>query len=553
MPLPRAAGRFVEAWDALSQVRDGSVVVVSGFNLSLTPEYLIQGLYQLYRATGHPRDLFFIGDTFPGSPGRGFDWVAERLYKEEGARQEFIRGMLMAYYGWSRWLQQMIVEDIIEAYTWPICVLAHWLRDVGAGKPGTLSKVGLGTFIDPRQDGGALNSLAKERRTARVSVVEVNDEEYLFYSAPLPEVALIRGSRADDHGNIALCEEGIIGPVLQMAQAVKSRGRKGMVIAQILYPVRSGSINPKNVVIPGPLVDYIVKAPEDKHWQSATIKYDPRVSGQILVPLEHLDVRGVPLDVRKVIARRVLLEMLKIAIEQGREYVIVNLGVGIPSLVSNIAAEEGLSEVIVSTVESGPWGGLALHGADFGVAISPRAIIPLIDQFSIYEGGIIDAASLGFLQVDREGEVNASILPGRLTGPGGFPCISTGAPRLFFAGQFTAGKRDIRVEPEKGIRIVQDGPIKKFVNKVYKVLYCPCKAEEEGRVHLYITERAVFRLSGGELELIEVAPGVDLERDILEKMEFRPRISKKLEEMPKILYSPTRMGVAEWFWRELKR
>ena len=550
MPLPKAKGKFVEAWDALSQIKDGSVVAISGFNMSLTPEYLIQGLYQLYRSTGHPRNLFIISDTFPGSPGRGLDWVAERLYNEEGADQEFIRGMLVAYYGWSKWLQKLAMEEGFEAYTWPICVLAHWLRDIGAGKPGTLSKVGIGTFLDPRQDGGALNERARRARTARVKVVDVDGEEYLFYQAPAPEVAIVRGSRADDHGNISLCEEGIMGPVLQMAQAVKSKGRNGKVIVQILYPVRSGSINPKCVSIPGPLVDHIVKAPEDKHWQSATIKYDPRISGQVSVPLEHLDVRGVPLDARKVIARRVLLEMLNIAVEKGTGYAIVNLGVGIPSLVSNVAAEEGLEEAIVATVESGPWGGLALHGPDFGVAISPRAIIPLIDQFSIYEGGIIDAASLGFLQVDKEGSVNASILPGRLTGPGGFPCISTGAPRLFFAGMFTAGKRDIRVDPGKGIRIVEDGPIVKFVRKVYKILYCPCIGRD--KEHLYVTERAVFRLRNGELWLEEIAPGVDLEKDILGKMEFRPRIGK-VREMDKILFSPTKMGIAEEFHRALHR
>ncbi|MEB3760020.1 MAG: acyl CoA:acetate/3-ketoacid CoA transferase [Desulfurococcales archaeon] len=550
MPLPRAESKFVEAWEALSRIRDGSVVVISGFNLSLTPEYLIQGLYRLYRASGHPKDLFIISDTFPGSPGRGLDWLAERLYSEEGEHQEFIRGMLVAYYGWSRWLQKMAEENLFEAYTWPICVLAHWLRDVGAGKPGTLSRVGIGTFIDPRLDGGALNDLAKERKTAWPEVVSVEDKEYLFYKAPLPEVALIRGSRADDHGNISLCEEGLIGPVLQMAQSVKSRGRKGMVIVQILYPVRSGSIEPKKVAIPGPIVDYIVRAPEDKHWQSATIKYDPRVSGQISVPIEYLEIKPVPLTTRKVVARRVLLEMLKLAEDKG--YTVVNLGVGIPSLVSSVAAEEDVSEMVVSTVESGPWGGIPLHGPDFGVAISPKAIIPLIDQFSIYEGGIIDAASLGFLQVDKHGNVNASMLPGRLMGPGGFPCISTGAPKLFFAGLFTAGKQDIRIEPGKGLRIVKDGDIIKFVDHVYKILYCPCSAEEEGREHLYITERAVFRLSQSRLELVEVAPGVDVEKDILAKMEFEP-VAQKYVEMDKRIFSQHTMGIVEEFKNIIKK
>ena len=548
--LPRALSKFVEAWYALSQIKDNSVVAISGFNMPLTPEYLIQGLYQLYRTTGHPRNLFIVSDTFPGSPGRGLDWLAERLYKDYGESQDFLRGMLVAYYGWSKWLQKMAERNLFEAYTWPICVLASWFRDVASGKPGTISRVGLGTFLDPRQDGGALNDLAKERRTARTEVVEVDGREYLMYKAPQPDAALIRGSRADDYGNISLDEEGVLGPVLQIAQAAKAKGRKGLVIAQILYPVRSGTIEPKKVVVPGPIVDYIVQAPPDKHWQSASIQYDPRISGQVLVPQEYLDIKPVPMSTRKVIARRVLLEMLEIVKEKG-QYVIVNLGVGIPSLVSSIAAEEGVSELVISTVESGPWGGIPLTGPDFGVAISPRALIPLSEQFVFYEGGIIDVASLGFLQVDRRGNVNASILPGRLTGPGGFPCISTGAPRIYFAGHFTAGKQDIRVTQD-GLQIVKDGDVVKFVRRVYKVLYCPCTGEEEGREHLYITERAVFRLRDGTLELVEVAPGVDVEKDILSKMEFKPKVARNLRVMDKRIFSPTRMGIREEVWKAVR-
>ncbi len=548
--LPRALSKFVEAWYALSQIKDNSVVAISGFNMPLTPEYLIQGLYQLYRTTGHPRNLFIVSDTFPGSPGRGLDWLAERLYKDYGESQDFLRGMLVAYYGWSKWLQKMAERNLFEAYTWPICVLASWFRDVASGKPGTISRVGLGTFLDPRQDGGALNDIAKERRTARTEVVEVDGKEYLMYKAPQPDAALIRGSRADDYGNISLDEEGVLGPVLQIAQAAKAKGRKGLVIAQILYPVRSGTIEPKKVVVPGPIVDYIVQAPQDKHWQSASIQYDPRISGQVLVPQEYLDIKPVPMSTRKVIARRVLLEMLEIVKEKG-QYVIVNLGVGIPSLVSSIAAEEGVSELVISTVESGPWGGIPLTGPDFGVAISPRALIPLSEQFVFYEGGIIDVASLGFLQVDRRGNVNASILPGRLTGPGGFPCISTGAPRIYFAGHFTAGKQDIRVTQD-GLQIVKDGDVVKFVRRVYKVLYCPCTGEEEGREHLYITERAVFRLRNGTLELVEVAPGVDVEKDILSKMEFKPKVARNLRIMDKRIFSPTRMGIREEVWKAVR-
>lgn len=551
MMLPRAVSKFVEAWYALGHIKDNSVVAISGFNMPLTPEYLIQGLYQLYRTTGHPKNLFIISDTFPGTPGRGLDWVAERLYKDEGESQEFIRGMLVAYYGWSKWLQLMAQKNLFEAYTWPICVLASWFRDVASGKPGTISKVGIGTFIDPRFDGGALNYLAKERRTARTEVVVVDDSEFLMYKAPLPDVAIIRGSRADEQGNISLDEEGIIGPILQIAQSAKTKGRRGLVIAQILYPVRSGTIEPKKVVVPGPLVDYIVKAPPDKHWQSATIPYDPRISGQVSVPMEYLDMKPETFTTRKVIARRVLLEMLKIVQEKG-SYIVINLGVGIPSLVSKIATEENLSDLVISTVESGPWGGIPLHGPDFGVAISPRAIIPLSEQFVFYEGGIIDAASLGFLQVDKKGNVNASILPGRLTGPGGFPCISMGAPRIYFAGHFTAGKQKIEVT-EDGLRIVQDGNIQKFVDNLYKILYCPCKAIEENREHLYITERAVFKLTREGLELIEVAPGVDIEKDIIGKMGFEPIIRDEVKMMDRRLFSKGRMGIEKEVRSSLRR
>ncbi|MCE4601158.1 MAG: acyl CoA:acetate/3-ketoacid CoA transferase [Desulfurococcales archaeon] len=550
MTLPKATVKFVEAWYALGHIRDDSVVAISGFNMPLTPEYLIQGLYHLYRTTGHPRNLFIVSDTFPGTPGRGLDWVAEKLYRDEGEHQEFIRGMLVAYYGWSKWLQLMAEKNLFEAYTWPICVLASWFRDVASGKPGTISRVGLGTFIDPRFDGGALNDLAKERMTARTEVIVVDDEEYLMYKAPLPTVALIRGSRADEQGNISLDEEGVVGPVLQIAQSAKAKGRRGIVIAQILYPVRSGTIEPKKVVVPGPIVDYIVRAPPERHWQSASIPYDPRISGQVSVPMEYLDVRPEPLSAKKVIARRVLLEMVELVKKRG-SYIVVNLGVGIPSLVSTLAAEENISDLIIPTVESGPWGGIPLHGQDFGVAISPRAIIPLSEQFVFYEGGIIDAASLGFLQVNQQGHVNASILPGRLTGPGGFPCISMGAPRIYFAGRFTAGKQNIQVG-EDGLKIIEDGPISKFVKKLYKTLYCPCEAVEQGREHLYITERAVFKLTHKGLELVEVAPGVDLERDVIGRMEFEPVISKDLRYMDRRIFSKGRMGIEREVRESLK-
>ena len=543
-------GKVVDADEALERVRDGSVVAISGFNMAMTPELLIERLYKLYKKTGHPRDLFIIAETFPGSPGRGLDRVAEDMYRSGDSG--FIKGMLLPYYGWSESLQRMVLEDWFEAYTWTIGVMAYWFREVGSGRPGVLTRVGLHTFLDPRQDGGALNEKARRARTVRVKVLSIDGEEYLLYEAPKPDVALLRASTSDEKGNLTVEDEGITGSLLNIAQAVKARPRSGIVIAQVLRVARFGSLKPKNVVVPGPMVDYVVVAPREKHWQSATIDWDRRVSGDIITPIHRGMVPHHPLDARKVVARRVLLAMMEDVVEKGGP-IIVNLGVGIPSLVAGVAVEEDVSDLLEVTVESGPWGGLPLLGPDFGVAMGHYAVLSIPDQFTVYEGGIIDAASLGFLQVDREGNVNPSMLPGRLPGPGGFSVIAAGAPKLYFAGGFTAGKRDIRVE-EGGLRIIRDGPIVKFVDRVYKVVYNPRAAREFiDQEVLYITERAVFRLEGDGLKLVEVAPGVDIERDILAKMEFRPRIARTLEEMDKRIFRMGRMGIRSDVVKALRR
>ncbi|MEB3861273.1 MAG: acyl CoA:acetate/3-ketoacid CoA transferase [Desulfurococcales archaeon] len=530
-------GKVASARQALSRIRDGSVVAVSGFNMSTTPELLIEELYRLYKETGHPRGLFLISDTFPGAPGRGLDKVFEDLYRE--GDEGFINGILMPYLGWSKWLQKMVLEDRIEAYTWSIGVMAYWFREVGSGRPGVLTRVGLGTFFDPRMDGGYLNDKARKRGRARVHLITIDGDEYLLYTAPQPDVALIRGSTADELGNLTMEDEAIYGTVLNIAQATKAYPKKGLVVAQVLRVARYGSLNPKEVAVPGPLVDHIVVAPPDKHWQTASIGYDPRIAGRIIPPISEDLVGRMPLSIRKVIARRVLLELVKLAVDEGRQ-IIVNLGVGIPSHVMQVAVEEKVDEVIATTIESGPWGGVPLTGPDFGAAIGPYAIIQMPDQFAIYEGGVIDAASLGFLQIDKEGNVNPSMLPGRLPGPGGFPVIISGAPRIYYAGGFTAGKRDIRVSNGR-LHIVRDGEVVKFVEHVYKV-FCPCKRMvEAGRDVLVITERAVFRMESSGLKLEEVAPGIDIERDIIGKMEFKPVIRGEPEEMPKEIFRPEPM------------
>ncbi|MGC9210390.1 MAG: acyl CoA:acetate/3-ketoacid CoA transferase [Acidilobus sp.] len=525
----------------LSQIRDGDVVAISGFNEITSPDYLIERLYRLYVKTGHPRNLFIISDTFPGSPGRGLDKVAQMMY-QRGDR-DFIRGVLLAYYGWSETLQRMVKEEWFEAYAWSIGILAYWFREVGSGRPGVLTRVGLGTTADPRQDGTALNETAKERRTVRVQLLEIDGREYLLYTAPKPRFALIRGSTADEIGNLSLEDEAAYGTVLNIAQATKAMPEKGTVIAQVLRVARFGSLNPKLVVVPGPLVDYVVVAPREYHWQSHSFDLDPVVAGRVIPPLQRPTAEE-PLNERKVIARRVALELAKLVMRYGRP-IVVNLGVGIPAVVGEVAVEEEVQDLMVLTVESGTWGGRPLYGPDFGVSIGAFAVISVPDQFTMYEGGVIDAASLGFMQVDREGNVNSFYTETRMPGPGGFPAIASGAPEIYYAGLFTAGK-GARYEIGEGrLRIVSDGEIRKFVNKVYKV-GCSSKVmlEQNKRV-LYITERAVFKLTPDGLELIEVAPGVDLEKDVLQKMEFRPIIRKEPELMDERIFMHKRMGLKE--------
>ncbi len=533
---------------ALSLIKDGSVVAISGFNIAVTPEYLIERLYKLYLKTGHPKDLFIIAETFPGCPGRGLDLIAKDLYKRGDT--EFIRGILAPYLGWSEWLQKIVIEELIEAYTWSIGVMAYWFREVGSGRPGVLTKVGLGTFLDPREDGGALNERSRKAKTVKIDIIKVEDEEYLLYRAPKPNVALIRGTTADEMGNLSMEDEGILGSVLNIAQATKAMPNKGIVIAQVQRIARFGNLNPKEVVVPGPLIDYVVVAPREKHWQSSSIDYDPRISGRIMPPLDPSLYPPLELGPRKVIARRVLLELAKLIEELGRP-IIINLGVGIPSHVGQLAVEEGIENLIAVTVESGPWGGIPLGGVDFGVSIGPFAIIPMPDQFTLYEGGIIDAASLGFLQIDKKGNVNSSMLPKRIPGPGGFPVIAAGSPRLYFAGEFTAGPRKITVENGK-LLIKENGPIKKFVKKVYKVFCNAENALKSGKEVLYITERAVFKLTSQGVELVEVAPEIDIEKDIIAHMEFEPKISKKLDEMDRSIFKEGRMNLRSRIFKSLK-
>ncbi|GAB6945345.1 acyl CoA:acetate/3-ketoacid CoA transferase [Vulcanisaeta sp. JCM 14467] len=527
--------KVVDVNKALDVIKDGDVIAVSGFNMATTPEYLLLKLYERYRDTGHPRNLFIVTDSLPAARERALDLIAERMIKDNDF--DFIRGFMITFFGVAPSLQRLVIENRVEAYSFPIGVATRWFRGVASGTP-AITKVGLGTFLDPRQDGIYMNELARERRTCRVELVSIGGEEYLLYDCPKPRVGFIRGSTADEFGNLTMTDEAIYGSVLAITQAVKAQPNPGIVIAQVLYVSRF--VNPRDVHVPGPLIDYVVTSPPEHHTQSASIDYDPSVCGRVVLSNACLPNDDKP-GFEYVIARRVVLEFARLIERLGRP-IAVNLGIGIPALAARIIRSEGVEDYIVTTVESGPWGGIALSDDDFGVAISPKAIVPMPDQFIMYEGGAIDAASLGFMQIGPSGDVNPSFLPERVTGPGGFPVIAHGSPRLYFAGAFTAGKRDIAVINGK-LAIIRDGPIIKFVRKPYKVGFNAELGLKMGKEVLYITERAVFRLTSEGLVFEEYAPGVDIEKDILAKMEFKPVISRHLQPMDDVVFRDGPMGL----------
>jgi propionate CoA-transferase len=528
----------------LSHIRDDCVVAISGFNLATTPEYLILELYRRYTEYGHPKNVFIVSDALPAVPTRALDSIAEIMYKDEN--QEFLRGMLMPFLGFSPWLQKLVTDDRIEFYGWPIGITAYWFREVASGRPGLLTKIGIDTFLDPRNEGGALNPRASKKMSCEVSVISIEDQEYLLYRAPKPDYALVRATTADENGNLSMEDEGIRGTVLAIAQATKARPNQGTVFAQTRWLTKAFTINPRDVDIPGPLVDHVIISPQKYHWQSGGIEYDPRLSYRTVPPITEKLVKEVmakPIaQYEKVIARRIVTELIKMFKDKGAP-ILVNLGIGIPALVSSVAAEENLADYIITVIESGPWGGIALSGINFGQAISPFAVSTIPDMFSNFEGGIIDIASLGFLQVDKQGNVNPSILSDRIFGPGGFPDIAGGAPKTYFAGAFTAGQKKIEILNNK-LSIVQDGS-PKFVDRVYKIIFSGPQAVKYQKEILYVTERAVFRLTERGIALEEVSPGIDIDKDILSKMEFSPIISSAMKQMDERLFKEGTLGLRD--------
>jgi propionate CoA-transferase len=472
---------------------------------------------------GHPKNLTVMASAGQGdgSGERGLDIIAH-----EG----LIGRLIFTHCGLLPGISKLITENKLLAYCFPQGVLAQLYRDIAANRPGLLTHVGLHTYVDPRYEGAKANEFTLKNGEDLVDVMNVNLKDYLFYKSVPVNVAFIRATTADEKGNLSTEREGMSLEILSMAQAAKSHG--GIVVAQVERLAKANSVPVRLVKVPHILVDYVVVADPENHWQTFAERYNPAVSGEITIPFESIERK--PLDSRKIIGRRGLLEI--------RPSDTVNLGIGMPEAVSFAAAEERVSTLFTLTVESGIIGGVPLGGASFGVGVNYDAMIDHSTIFDFYDGKGLDIAFLGFAQVGEDGSVNVSKFGGRFVGCGGFINITQNSKSVIFCGTLTASNLDERVENGE-LKILKEGKTRKFVKKVDQITFNGEYEGSLGKRVVYVTERCVFELKGKGILLTEIAPGVDLDRDILAQMDFKPLIEKELKTMDRRIFKNEPMGL----------
>jgi len=500
-------GKVITAAQAAALIKDGDTVIWTTAGLAGFAEEVAIAIENQFKETGSPRNLTLAHDCGCGDlKTRGMSHFAY-----EGLVKRLISGHI----GQAPCMGQLIYENKIEAYLMPQGVMVQMWRQIAGKKPGVITKVGLGTYVDPRLEGGKASLCTTEDL---VKVIEIEDEEWLLYKTFPVSVAVIRGTIADEKGNLTMEKEGLLLEALPMAQAVKNSG--GIVIAQVEYVAKANTLHPKSVIVPGVLVDYIVVAKPENHMQTAGTYYNPAISGDSKIPLGSL--APMTYDARKIIARRAAMEL--------RPNTVINLGIGVPDGIGRIAGEEGISDLLTITTELGTYGGLPCSGSDFGCAYNAEAIIEHEAQFDFYDGGGLDATFLGLAQTDAEGNLNVSKFGTKVVGAGGFINISQNSKKVVFCGTFTNGA-ELNFDGGK-VTVLTEGKTKKFVNTVDQITFSGKYAYKTNLPVLFVTERAVFTLEEGLLTLIEIAPGIDLDKDILGAMEFKPRISTALKEMP---------------------
>ena len=495
--------KFLSAEAAALLVKSGDTVAVSGNGAGMTsPEAILAALEARYAASGEPRDLTLVHSLGLGD--------RERRGTNRLAHEGMLRKIVASHFTWSTRIQALIREEKVEAYSFPAGVVQHLLREIGAGRPGLITHSGLGTFADPRQDGGRCNRRSAE---ALVELVRLDGRDYLRYKPFKVDVAIIRGTYADTRGNISPEEEAVDLDIHTMALAAHNSG--GIVLAQVKQVLEAGSLAARNIRVPGIMVDAVVEEPEQELFYG--VEYDATISGQRRAHLGRLATELPKKLERRIIARRAAMEI--------RRNASLNFGFGIPGGIFGVIAEQGLGDDLWMSVEQGAHNGQMLDDHLFGAARNPEVILPSIEQFDYYSGGGIDETFLGMGEADARGNVNVSHLAGNLVGPGGFIEIAQNAKKVVFCGTFDAQGSEVALEDGR-LRVVRAGRIRKFVEAVERITFSADYAREHGQEVLYVTERCVFRLDAGGLRLIEVAPGIEIERDILPYMAFRPAIGE---------------------------
>jgi propionate CoA-transferase len=509
----------ITADEAARLVEDGDAILISGSGGGhAVPEALLAAVERRFIADGKPQRLTSVSVVGVGDRAS----LGASHLAHEGLLKRAITSALVDSPG----LVRLAAENKIEAYTFPQGVLSQLMRDMAAGRPGLLTKTGLHSFVDPRQQGARQSPCTPP---GFVEVVTLAGEEWLLFKPVPVDVAFLRGTTADEDGNVTMEQEAVFGEMLAMAQATRRAG--GIVIVQVKRMAKRGTLPGQHVKIPGILVDFVVVDPDQR--QTYATYYDPSYSGELRIPVD--DIKPLPFGPRKVIVRRAAMELFPDAI--------CNLGAGVSTGLSTIAAEEGLLDAVHLTNEQGLIGGAPITGRDSGGGQNFAAMIEQPAQFDFYDGGGLDLAFLSFAEVDAQGNVNVSRFGDRIIGVGGFINISQNARCVVFGGTLTAGDLDVGWDGGRTV-IRKEGRHRKFVPNLEQICYSASIGRERGQVTLFVTERAVFRIGAEGLELIEVAPGIDVERDVIANMDFRPQVARDLRQMDARIFNPRPMGIA---------